>query len=299
VAPYPAPASGSMPPSHHHQPMRYPHGFGQGYGTDGPAPPGGPAAAPPPALERPTYESEQGRAMRVLAPYGLTLAPVRRDGDCFFTAFLQTARAAGVPRTDMSVAGLREILAQALLDPRWRAVVPAHVLRAAENAWVARQSVNGIINPSVLHADPWNAIADQVRRSGEWADEGGDLVPYLAAAWFGVRIQVVHPNGATELIGDAAAPVVVALYHPTNHWDGTAPHRPYGTGAYYADTSQSMINGLNELREDPALRAFATAKHLHWVGPSRSAYDADGNRLPEDRRACVNVAVVGVPPPHR
>jgi hypothetical protein len=70
----------------------------------------------------------------------------------------------------------------------------------------------------------WDAIAEQIRTHGSWANEGGDLVPHLAAALFDVRIHVLYPGGGQEMIGDLSIlGTIITLYHPVNHWDATAP----------------------------------------------------------------------------
>jgi hypothetical protein len=241
------------------------------------------------ALGRPGAESEQNQALAALTLYGLALVPVPADGDCFFTAFLWTAQAAGVPGTDMSTADLREMLARMLEDPWWRDHIPADRRQTALNAWTARQATTGgAIDPRLLSTDTaWRSIAAQIRTTGGWADLGGDLAPYLAAARFGARINILHPTGVPETIGDPAATTTITLYHPTNHWDATAPTtRPFTdappggpgpsnhdghTQAWMADASDAMTRGLHEAitaTTDPHQQQALQAALTTWTTTS-------------------------------
>ena len=171
-------------------------------------------------------ERERGQALQPLAARGLVLGRVADTGDCFYEAFLRTVDAAGGPVHGMTVEGLRAQLATMVETRDFHSVDPA----------VIQQVVGGSVHPDGV----WDRIASQIRRPTNWADLGGDLAPHLAAALFGVRIEVLTPNGAIEHIGQAGP--VITLFHPTNHWDATQP-QPSPPRPYPLDTGGSSGHG--------------------------------------------------------
>ncbi|WP_285585005.1 protein-glutamine glutaminase family protein, partial [Actinoallomurus iriomotensis] len=144
----------------------------------------------------------------LLAYYRLRQVLVARDGECFFNAL-------GVTAGPDLLGGLstawqiRDTLANAVFDPAVVAQLPVH--------WQERLATN----------EDRVRIAGQIRQ--DWANEGGDLVPYLAAARFNVQIRMLHHrhdgSAVVEMIGDDAAPTIT-LIRPLNHWDATEPLPP-------------------------------------------------------------------------
>jgi hypothetical protein len=161
------------------------------------------------------------------------------DGDCFFSAFLHTAGQVLPPSLlPQSVTGMRSMLADALLnDDRLR-----HRLgELALSAQAEQQGALWQMQPDALRAlwraergedrPDWDDIDRDIRTRGSWENPGGDLVPWLAATLFRVRILVVSPDSDGHLIvpfsavpgaDDGPLPVVV-LYRTQNHWDATDP----------------------------------------------------------------------------
>jgi hypothetical protein len=273
-------------------------------GPMSPPPPGtafGPGSAVPEKVS--SFSSLAGAlaprpdpAPEVLAPLQRVRVRVAGDGDCFYRAFMATARPANVGGIPEDVAGLRAMLAEMARSPQVQDqnVVPGPVLQAAITAQVTATAQALGVSPQHLQAQ-WTLAGEEpagqalrllrgeIRTPGSWDNHGGELVPYLAAAYFNVQIQVVQANGHIQMIGTPGRPVIT-LYRPTpHHWDATAPltataapatmtgpgsptsgpghhssSRPGGHGgsdgyvtrAYTANVDDAAVNGLRQTIKD-------------------------------------------------
>ncbi|WP_343884771.1 hypothetical protein [Actinoallomurus spadix] len=204
-------------------------------------------AVPNDRQQQQEQQEQREQVRRFLEQELLELVEVAHDGDCFYMALKLTLEAMGVvPVDELDVPQMRAMFAQALENPAIRGLIPDSVLAIAEQEWraaydsayelaVADALQSEIIDPRLLEADhgdldPWKQIADQIRTPRGWADQGGDLVPWLAPHVFPglppFRIRLLHPNSTgtigQTIIGDTQS-LMVTLAHPTNHWDATRP----------------------------------------------------------------------------
>lgn len=192
------------------------------------------------------------RRRAALEPYGRRWTSTARGDDSFLNAFSATAGPAVLGGTYTAIE-LRQRLARALANPAVRRMLPDDVLNTAYWTWrsaTARRTglpVETIDEQWALTgwAEPWDSIARDIEERGTRADEGGDLIPYLAAHEFGVRIQAVRPDGTARMIsttGDHGE--TVTLFHPGDHWDATEGIPPAGSGPH---TTAAMSDGPGDV----------------------------------------------------
>ncbi|MET7751574.1 toxin glutamine deamidase domain-containing protein [Micromonospora sp. NPDC005367] len=204
-------------------------------------------------------------AVMTLASHGRVWMPVPPDGDCFFRAFVGTIFAERVrdpqfPREElrifegMRVQELRDMLADlvrpGVVDRSENPPVPPAVLEMAiRDVTDVQAHGRGMSVEDVLRR-----IRDQIRTPRSWDNAGGDLVPYLAAAAFNVRIRIIFPGasqGQVQEIGGGNGPVITLYRSDRSHWDSTAPPGPArDMRTFPADTSDAMVAGLDQTIND-------------------------------------------------
>ncbi|MEU7399560.1 hypothetical protein AB0A89_35160, partial [Streptomyces albogriseolus] len=226
------------------------------------------------------------------------------DGDSFFRAFNATMLRDMWWERPVAFSDMRRTFADFLFPEMLRLLVPKLVLKAAVNSQIDIVAARSRTSREQLLTE-WARrrrteleetlpyFEQDIRNPDSWPNPAGDLIPYLAASAYGVRIHVFHEDARLQEIGDSDSgrPTITLFRTAASDWHGIPANatdaddgllsglggHPSGPGsddpdttssgygftgntwAFRADVSESMANGLEK-----AIKARVS--HLRHTG---------------------------------